>query len=1520
MKVADISGPTATTAEYKATKMDIWALGITTVIGGQYFSWNGGLAAGIGSNAVSILLLGSGYVCLVLSMAEMTSTLAFSGGAYGLSRCAIGYFAGWVIGCFEALEYIAYTSTAVIALGEMLLVAFPSIDPGYAPWLWLVTYALCNGILTCRDRVFWGFNRAIAYVSLSLVVVYVGGTLPFAQFSSTAPLVSGGAAEFFRRLPVAAWFFVGIEALSTVCNIVPAPKEIVPHGQIAGVVTLALSASLVFTATVGVAGSVPTLVSDVAILSRGYERMFDVAPPSAMLLSLPATFATIFGFVLASSNILAAMASSHLLPPVLATQAPPSRSHPYATLTASAAGFGLCFLVRAYDTLRAELFNIGMLFAFLAYTAQCIGYIYLKRRFQHLPRTFRSPVGIPGACYALGVWLVNIVAILSCQDNVAYKMQIITGFFGLLGVYYVGYAKHRQQMSEDERKVLFFAHVANANDARRKHNKSHSRPASSVDRFMSVLKETFASRRLSSSRPTVGKKVSVGPHPSTLPRPRPQASPVNSHIDDERGRYGTRTYEVCALGFVLAAGGLLHGWASPCSLEAQVTSFGIVATAFLCLALGMAEVSSALPFGGGVFGISRCAAGYFLGFCAGAFECLYYIMCASVTAVALGDALSPALGDDTFIPLLSLAAHSAVLAGHVLWGRHFWHITDFFAAYTCVLVVAYCAGTWQNPSQRLATTSTPPKSTIAADIVVSFPTYARSFVGIEALSSFADHVQRPIDIVPVGLAHCSWIVLLVSSVVFAASFSGPESGGLAAGLSFMVVCPHAAIGLEEAFGWSPTTAALVTAPIALSSLSSFVLAASNILTGLAKSRLVHRPLARPLLGYNCYPRTLVVAAALSWGIACLATASPLLKRNMFNLALLFGIPAYVAHCVGFIFLRRKFGRLRRSLRSPLGIAGSAYAIVVFVFLLCALLCSHDDAAFLAAVAVGTSGLLAVYYVRRVKRRQSLSEDERKIFFFAHDPELEIHPMQALRQATSSLHSADIGRYPATQMTIWALGLTLVVGGPCTGWTTTNVSISDRAIALALFSTAYLCLVLGMAEQTSALPFSGGVYGISRCSLGYYPGFLIGAAEALQYICYCSSLTLAFGEILHEAVGGLDAVYLPLVWVGVHGLVVGLHWHGGRLFWLCNYALATTSVTVLIVYVGGVLRHVDVGAVDVGAVSSSGFLTALPMHARFFIGVECISSFADSVAEPTGAIPRGQVRTMVSLVVLWGIVFVATVSIPSNIVLPAPVAFSTPGFALAFGLSASGASVLLLPAALGSIYGFVLCAANIVANLAKSKLIPRALGEPHKRYWTHPKALILASASSLSLCALSLGLPGLQRSLYNVALVYGMLVYAASCWAYVHLKRYFEHLKYPFRSPVGLAGTVFAMSVWTLTLLALLGFQDDSEFVAAVVAASIIILSGWYVAYSKHRQSLSPEEQRTLFFAHVAKLADAFTDYQTREWSATAQARQARTPIPRRWKPDEWIVPNEWCFPSKWPVTRARGQPSSDFQLSPRRIL
>lgn len=65
--------------ELSLNGFDLWALGITIVIGGQYFGWNVGLGMGFGSFLIAFILVALAFTILSFSLAELSGVIPFGG-------------------------------------------------------------------------------------------------------------------------------------------------------------------------------------------------------------------------------------------------------------------------------------------------------------------------------------------------------------------------------------------------------------------------------------------------------------------------------------------------------------------------------------------------------------------------------------------------------------------------------------------------------------------------------------------------------------------------------------------------------------------------------------------------------------------------------------------------------------------------------------------------------------------------------------------------------------------------------------------------------------------------------------------------------------------------------------------------------------------------------------------------------------------------------------------------------------------------------------------------------------------------------------------------------------------------------------------------------------------------------------------------------------------------------------------------------------------------------------------------
>ena len=258
---------------YDVNSFDIWALGITVVIGGQYFSWNAALSAGLGSCVLGSFLIGTAYSSLCLCTSELTSAFPFAGGAYGLARCTLGFYLGFLVGCCETAEYISYVAASAVSLQQIIVSTFPSFI-GFEPLLWLIFYVSALSIHIFGGRFIWKFSRLVATILICLVLLFSFGSLPYVDLKKYAGIqfgkcFVGGIPEFLRVLPITAWLFVGIEVLNLSCDDVSAPRKIIPRGQISCILTLNITAILVIFVSASLPGGIENAASGLAPLNTG---------------------------------------------------------------------------------------------------------------------------------------------------------------------------------------------------------------------------------------------------------------------------------------------------------------------------------------------------------------------------------------------------------------------------------------------------------------------------------------------------------------------------------------------------------------------------------------------------------------------------------------------------------------------------------------------------------------------------------------------------------------------------------------------------------------------------------------------------------------------------------------------------------------------------------------------------------------------------------------------------------------------------------------------------------------------------------------------------------------------------------------------------------------------------------------------------------------------------------------------------------------------------------------------------
>jgi len=453
----------------------LWALGVAAVISGDFSGWNFGIGeAGWGGMLVATIIIGVMFMLMVFSIAEMSSTMPHTGGAYSFGRSAMGPWGGYVTGLAETIEYVITTAVVGTFAGLYADAITDDLFSFTMPlWLWVVVFYI----------IFVAFNSIGAAASFRFAVVITGISLAVLAIFFILALFSGdfstdnltniepeegnntftpfGWGGVLLALPFAIWFFLGIEELPLAAEETHTPQEDIPRGSIWGMVTLLITGFLVLILNPGIMGAQEISASGEPILD-GFRVIFPNSDIAAILslAALTGLVASFQGIMYAAGRNMYSLSRAGYYPKFLSLTG--QRKVPYVALFVSAVvgvllviGLGLIrnepgeTATDATVVVAGQLLNIAVFGAVISYFLQMVSYMILKRRFADVPRPYASPTGFWGAAVAGFIALATLIIL---PFNEAYR-DIIVGvaiFFAIGLVYFAIFRRHKLVLSPEE--------------------------------------------------------------------------------------------------------------------------------------------------------------------------------------------------------------------------------------------------------------------------------------------------------------------------------------------------------------------------------------------------------------------------------------------------------------------------------------------------------------------------------------------------------------------------------------------------------------------------------------------------------------------------------------------------------------------------------------------------------------------------------------------------------------------------------------------------------------------------------------------------------------------------------------------------------------------------------------------------------------------------------------------------------------------------------------------------------------
>lgn len=398
----------------------LWALGVGTVISGNFFGWQSALVAGFDGLLVILALVTVLYVLLAFSIAELSTTVPSGGGPYVFALHGIGNAAAFFAGLAESLKVVVTCAVVVTGIGSYVNQLL-GCGECYAPLWWIVFYVLFVGLNVHGVELSFRIQLVTTLLSVLLLLVFYVGAIPHVSYMQWVVLQQwrfpSGWDGLVRGISFTLWFYLGIEELPLAVEETIEPEKNMPIGLVSSICTLVATSfcTVVFNSTISPGAKVISMSS--SPLLEGYKSVFgDNSTTSAFTwLLIVGLISSFHSFIFCMGRLLFAIARDGYLPRVL-TKLHPTRDTPYVALTAGS-GMGLCLAILLHFIigdagLGSVLINLSLIGALVSYTFQLLAFIRLRKYEPRRRRPYKSPFGVPGAVLCLvlcGVAFLSIV-------------------------------------------------------------------------------------------------------------------------------------------------------------------------------------------------------------------------------------------------------------------------------------------------------------------------------------------------------------------------------------------------------------------------------------------------------------------------------------------------------------------------------------------------------------------------------------------------------------------------------------------------------------------------------------------------------------------------------------------------------------------------------------------------------------------------------------------------------------------------------------------------------------------------------------------------------------------------------------------------------------------------------------------------------------------------------------------------------------------------------------------------------
>ena len=419
-------------------------LGVAYVISGDFAGWNLGLGrGGFGGLLIATVIMAVMYLCMVLSLAELSASLPTAGGGYSFARRALGPWGGYLTGMAILLEYALAPAAIAVFIG-----GYVNSLVGIDGWVvYLGSYLLFVGIHL------WGAGEAlktmfvITLLAVLAIGVFVVGMLPHFDAANLFDIAvdegAVGASSFlpegylgvWAAFPFAIWFFLAVEGVPLAAEEAGNPARDMPRGIITAMFILLLFGGLVLVLAPGGAGA-DYMADHGAPLVGALQAVYgedSLAASFVNWVGLSGLIASFFSIIYAYSRQVFALSRAGYLPRVLSVTN--KRRVPVLALVVPGL-IGFCLSLTGQGDLMLTMAVFG---ATISYALMTLSHMVLRRTEPGLERPYRTPGGSMTAGVAFVLAIVAFISTFLASLEAAIWSAV---FYVLMVGYFFFYSRH----------------------------------------------------------------------------------------------------------------------------------------------------------------------------------------------------------------------------------------------------------------------------------------------------------------------------------------------------------------------------------------------------------------------------------------------------------------------------------------------------------------------------------------------------------------------------------------------------------------------------------------------------------------------------------------------------------------------------------------------------------------------------------------------------------------------------------------------------------------------------------------------------------------------------------------------------------------------------------------------------------------------------------------------------------------------------------------------------------------------